>query len=174
MRCVRGLHGIEGAYGGGPSQPRHVVGDQIVPVGTRHEIFGGLEMLPLPYFQPAINLLDALEAGDAADLVEFLASRFDAPTMVTTDGAPIVSCVACYERAMQEELSARYDDGAWTWAQQREDAPSPYPTVLGSLQMDGIELRVTAMSEARFETLLADLEHIDSLSLTESERVPFD
>ncbi len=36
---------------------------RIVPVGTQHEIFGGLEMLPLRYFQPAVTLLDARAGG---------------------------------------------------------------------------------------------------------------
>lgn len=153
---------------------------RIVPVGSRHEIFGGIELLPPPYIQPAITLMDALEAGeaDAADLVDFLASRFEAPTLETSDDEPMVQCQAVYEisdvHATREALDFLYggdDDG--TWIADDEDSAS-IPTVLGTMTIDGSQLHMTSMSEARFDRILADLEQIDTLSLVDSQRAYLD
>lgn len=162
---------------------------RIVPVDhapqTCWQIFGGIEPLPLWQYEPAIALLDALDAGeaDASDLVEFLTARFAPPTLTTTDGEPMVSCLARFEildaPPMVSALDARYgdEDGAdgsgaaersWTWT----DSVGTHPTVLGSLAVDGKELRVEAMNEKRFETLLADMATVPGLRPLGQRRTP--
>ncbi len=170
-------------------KPGNRIVARIVPIDdtgqTSWQIFGGIEPLPLWQYEPVIGLLDALDAGDAAapDLVEFLTARFAQPTLTTTDGEPMVSCVARFEildaQAMVAALDGRYgdeddddgsaaDEGNWTWT----DSVGTFPTVLGSLAVDGTELRVEAMNEKRFATLLADVATVPGVRMLGQQRTP--
>lgn len=86
---------------------------RVVPVGEAFEIWGGIEPVALHARTATIELLDS--EPDAEDLVHFLSARLAPPTLVNTEGDPLMMCSATVRVASDIDLDRAYDreDGQW-------------------------------------------------------------
>ncbi|MDE1675301.1 SEC-C domain-containing protein [Nocardia gipuzkoensis] len=132
----------------------------VVPVGDDVLLTGSLEPVSLPHRS---RLLEMLESDTTAprDLVAFLSARFAPPQLVTTSGDPMVFCQAHLTitdpDTVRHHLTEHYNHDTtdrWTWLDDND-------TVLGGLRLTGDELIIDAISEPRFDTLLATIRELD-------------
>jgi hypothetical protein len=143
------------------------------------QLFGGMEPVALHERDALIELLDA--EPDPTDLVAFLSRRFAPPTMVNTDGDPIVMCRATVKADDVAGLQTALDDRYHRSADQ--DLPQWYEHIAtdgmnrisASLTLDGEMLTVDTNSERRMARVLAALNQLDpELQVVEEVRRPLD
>ncbi|WP_024440941.1 SEC-C metal-binding domain-containing protein [Mycobacterium sp. UM_WGJ] len=158
-------------------QPGQLICARVVPTDDDVvEFFGGIEPVALHQRGPLIELLDS--EPDPVELVAFLTRRFAPPTLVNTEGDPMVLCEArvrvstpiavaaeldeCYERT--EDDPPRWIEFVTTDGQQR---------VRAGLGLDGDTATVETNSEARMDRVLGVLHGIDpALEVLEETRTP--
>lgn len=152
---------------------------RLLPVGETWQIFGGLEPVPMHQEERAVALCDELEAGTAgpADVVGFAAARFAPPTLVTTDGEPMVHCTATYRVAdnasTAADLARLFEDvggGSFTALADNGGSDGNGATVLGQLELSDNTLTLDTMNEKRFAALKAQLGALSGLRLVDEQR----
>ncbi|ART68354.1 hypothetical protein BTO20_06975 [Mycobacterium dioxanotrophicus] len=152
---------------------------RVLPAGDTMQLFGGMEPVALHERDALIELLDA--EPDPTELVAFLSRRFAPPTMVNTDGDPIVMCRATVKADDVAGLQTALDDRYHRSADQ--DLPQWYEHITthgmnrigASLTLDGEMLTVDTNSERRMARVLAALKQLDpELQVVEEVRRPLD
>lgn len=135
------------------------------------EIFGGGAVVSLGEREALIALLG--EAPSPLDLVRFVARRFAGPEIQTSGGDPLEFVEGTFTTTaparLRRALDARLDpagDGSWTLL---EPGTGPTQRVLGSVELAGRTLTASAMSQARYATLLEILDALD-VPLVEKSR----
>lgn len=144
---------------------------RVVPDGESHVLIGGLfGVAP----GTETGLLDLLEQRDGYALLHYVSLLHRPPTLVTTDGDPLVDCRADLEvpapEAARAELDRRYesDGDGWVWF-------AGSRTVGGWLRMTGSVLSVRTMSESRLDAVCAELlAALPAARVTDDERRPFE
>ncbi len=142
----------------------------VVPDGAGFQIIGGALTVPLRLRDPLLATLDA--EADAFEVATLIGAASAPPTIVTTDGEPVVLCEARYRMSDAEGLAAldavldRVDDETWS------DGLSP---VRGMVAVEGDELAVSATSVGRFRGLRARVEAaVPGLVLLRESETPVD
>ncbi|MEV2226118.1 SEC-C domain-containing protein [Nocardia vinacea] len=146
----------------------------VVPVGNEVMLTGSLEPVSVPQRGPLMELLES-EATAPRELVELLSARFAPTRLVTTSGEPMVLCQArltisapdTLRRKLDQQYQHNDDDtNHWSWLDENS-------TVLGGLQLLDNELVLEAISEPRFDTLLATVAELDpTAQLVSDTRTP--
>lgn len=125
---------------------------RVVPTGSTMQIFGGIEPIALGQREALLELLDDDDL-DPADLVDFLSARHAPPSIVTSDGEPLVVCEATFAiddaATLRRSFGNRYgpsSDDQWRWLVGE--------SVHGTIRIVDGELVLNAMNERRFDELL--------------------
>lgn len=142
--------------------------------GTTHQIVGGIAGVTL---HSRDRLMDLLDAGASAfDVADELARARRAPTLVNSEGEPIVRCEGTYRLADPAGAPGRLDahferHDAGTWAEMVEH--DSQHRLRAHLAVEGDVLTLSANSEARFErakAMLADaLGSLDCIAETRED-----
>jgi hypothetical protein len=149
---------------------------RVVPDGESHQLIGGL-------FQVApgteTHLLELLDRGDGYELLHWVAELHRPPTLVTTDGDPLLDCRAELEMpdpaGARAELDARYEPDGDGWAWSTATDTDGARTVRAWLHLAGGMLTVRAMSEPRLDAVLTELRAaLPDAAVTRDERRPMD
>jgi tetratricopeptide (TPR) repeat protein len=149
---------------------------RIVPAKDTTQIFGGIEPVALHERDELIELLDS-EPGPL-DLVAFLTRRFAPPALRDTEGNPLVLCETTLRTDDPSALTAVLDE-----TYQRDDTDTPqwfeHVTIDGTewiratLRLDGPELTINTISEARIDRVLNTLHPLDpTLTVIDQSRQP--
>ena len=125
---------------------------RVVPAGSTVQIFGGIEPIALGQREALLQLLDSDDL-DPADLIDFLSARHAPPTIVTSDGEPMVVCEATFSiddvGTLRRSFDNRYGpstDDHWRWLVGE--------SIHGTIRIVDGELVLDSMNERRFDELL--------------------
>lgn len=157
-------------------QPGQLICARVVPTGEGMEFFGGAEPVALHERDPLIELLD--DEPDPMELVAFLTRRFAPPTLINTEGDPMVICEAQIRVSDPVALAAELDE-----CYERTDADPPQwiefvttdgmQRVRATLALDGDTVAVDTNSDARMDRVLAVLRGIaPALEILDETRTP--
>ena len=156
------------------SQQLHV-GDllltRVAPVGDHNTIFGGGTLLSFGERDQVIDLL-ATDPGPA-DVIGFVARRFQPPVVVTPEGDTLESVEGTFTTTAPAQLRRALDThltpaGEDSWHLLHGD-PDQQQRVLGTLDLLGKTLTVFALSAARYQHLIGVLGQLD-VPLVEKSR----
>lgn len=150
---------------------------RVVPDGESHQLIGGLfGVAP----GTETGLLDLLDRRDGYELLHRVSLLHRPPSLVTTDGDPIVDCRAELEvpdpAMARAELDRRYepDGDGWVWFADA-DTDGASRTVRGWLTLVGGVLTVRTMSESRLDAARAELlTALPGARVIGDERRPFE
>lgn len=136
---------------------------RVVPAGDTKQIFGGLEPVALHERGPLIELLDS--GPDPLTLVAALSRRFAPPTVIDTEGDPLVICEATVrvgDPGIESALDETYDrlDGVEGLHWLEHVTIDDMPRVRASLVRDGDTLRVETTSVRRMDRVMATLRRL--------------
>lgn len=158
-------------------KPGHLICARVLTAGDTAEFFGGLEPVALHERDAHIDLLD--DDPDPVELVAFLTRRFAPPTLVNTEGEPMVLCQCTVEVSDPPLIASALDD-----AYERMDDEDPprwheqvithgMPRIRATLTLDGTVLTVDTNSEARIERVLDRIRRLDpACRVTAESRQP--
>jgi hypothetical protein len=125
---------------------------RVVPAGSTVQIFGGIEPIALGQREALLQLLDSDDL-DPAELIDFLTARHAPPTVVTSDGEPMVVCEATFSindvGTLRRSFDNRYGpstDDHWRWLVGE--------SIHGTIRIVDGELVLDSMNERRFDELL--------------------
>lgn len=147
---------------------------RVVPDGESHQFIGGAFRVAPGTETP---LLDLLDRHDGYGLLHHVAELHRPPTLMTSDGEPLLDCRAELEvpdpAAAHAELDRRYeaDGGGWVWF----DAPDEHGgwTVRAWLHLTDDVLTVRTASAPRLDAVLTDLRiALPEARMTCDERAP--
>ena len=147
---------------------------RVVPDGESHQFLGGAFRVAPGTETP---LLDLLDRHDGYGLLHHVAELHRPPTLMTSDGDPLLDCRAELEvpdpAAAHAELDRRYeaDGGGWVWF----DAPDEHGgrTVRAWLHLTDDVLTVRTASAPRLDAVLTDLcTALPEARVTCDERAP--
>jgi hypothetical protein len=147
---------------------------RVVPDGASHQLVGGLFRVPPGTEGPLLELLDR---HDGFGLLSFVAQLNRPPTLVTTQGEPLLDCRSRLTvpdpPAARAELDRRYEPDGPGWVSYLDpDAPDPR-TVRAWLNLDGDILGVRTLSETRLDAVLAELRTaLPGARVDRDERLP--
>jgi hypothetical protein len=154
---------------------------RVVPVGTEHQLIGGVFPVRPGHER---TLLDLLDEGDADDIAEWVAALEQPPRLSTREGEPMVECevvVDARDRGLVAFLDEHYerddtddDADATTW---REMFPlnEDERILRATLTVDGTRVTVQTHSEPRAERVLSVLqEHFPDSVVVSDHRTPLD
>ena len=131
---------------------------RVVPDGESHQLIGGLFRVRPGTEGPLLELLDR---HDGFGLLSFVARQSWPPTLVTTDGEPLLDCrgrlTVPDPAAARAELDRRYEPDGPGWVFYVDPEASDPRTVRAWLQLDGDILGVRTLSAARLDAVLAEL-----------------
>jgi hypothetical protein len=156
--------------------PGQLICTRVLPVGDEFQFFGGLEPVALHERNSLIELLDS--EPDPVDLVEFLTRRFAPPTLVNTEGDPLVMCEATVRvqdsARIVAELDGAFDRTEGNQLQWLDQVITHgMLRVAATLTLDGDVLTVSTNSEARMDRALETLTGLDpSVSVVDDVRTP--
>jgi len=170
--CARIVH-VEDQRAGGQ------VGavDAAVPVGETMQVFGGIEPVALADRDELLSLLD--DGCEPEELVAFLTRRFAPPTLVNTDGDPLIFREVVLRvsdpEALAIGLNAAYrhleDTEPPEWLHER--SIDGFERVGARLRLTGAVLRLETNSDRRMDEVLATVRELDPLaSVVADEREP--
>ncbi len=150
---------------------------RVVPTGDIMAFFGGIEPVALRERDALIDLLD--DEPDPVTLVAQLTRRFAPPTLVNTEGDPLVICEATVQVGDPAGIAAALDD-----TYDRDDGEEPprwfehvtthgMERIRATSVLDGDTLRVETNSEKRMDRVLATLARLDpAMKVLEDVRRP--
>ena len=128
-----------------------------VPDGESHQLVGGLFGVP-PGRERA--LLDLLDEGDGIALLDHVAAQHRPPTLVSSDGDPVVDCHVVLAvpdpTQARRELDRRYQPEEEGWVLLEEVAEDEN-RLLATVGLSGSEITVRTHTEARLDHLLDEL-----------------
>ena len=156
--------------------PGQLICTRVLPVGDEFQFYGGLEPVALHERNSLIELLDS--EPDPVDLVEFLTRRFAPPTLVNTEGDPLVMCEATVRvqdsARIVAELDGAFDRTEGDQLQWLDQVITHgMLRVAATLTLDGDVLTVSTNSEARMDRALEALTILDpSVSVVDDVRTP--
>ena len=131
---------------------------RVVPDGESHQLIGGLFRVPPGTEGPLLELLDR---HDGFGLLSFVAGLSRPPTLVTTEGEPLLDCRAQLAvpdpAAARTELDRRYEPDGPGWVSYVDPEASDQRTVRAWLELDGDILGVRTLSAPRLDAVLAEL-----------------
>jgi tetratricopeptide (TPR) repeat protein len=178
LRDVRtgDVHEVRERTASATLKPGQLICARVVPAGETYQIFGGLEPVALHDRDGLIELLDS--EPDPVELVAFLSRRFAPPTLVNTEGDPLMICEATVRVGASTPIESALDD-----AFDRADGEVPqwleHVTTHGMnrisaiLGLDGNTLTIQTNSERRMDRVLATVRRLDpSMTLVSDERFP--
>jgi hypothetical protein len=152
---------------------------RVLPAGDTMQLFGGMEPVALHERDALIELLDG--EPDPVELVAFLSRRFAPPTMVNTEGDPIVMCtatvqaddVAGLQTALDKHFDRSTDQDLLQWYE--HITTDGMNRISATLTLDGETLTVDTNSERRMARVLAGLKQLyPELQVVEEVRRPLD
>lgn len=162
-------------------RPGQLICTHLLSVGDGVAMFGGVEPVGLHERDALIELLDG--EPEPEEIVEFCTRRFAPPTLVNTEGDPLVLCRAEFRTGDPAALAAALDD-----TYRREETTPDDPSVAewveaktidgldrltASLRLVGTNLTITTNSEPRLDAALATVRSLQpSLALTSQQRTP--
>ena len=158
-------------------KPGQLICARVVPAGETWQIFGGIEPVALHHRDKLLSLLDTDPEPD--ELMAFLARRYAPPTIVTTEGDPLVIADVVLEvgdpaavTAALDRAYARDEDSdppEWRDTQRIEGADR----IRATLRLTGSEVRINATSDRRMDDVLATIRQADPAATVRSdEREP--
>ncbi|MGI8407168.1 MAG: hypothetical protein ACR2L3_01480 [Actinomycetota bacterium] len=156
------------------AQPGLLVCARVVPDGAGHQFIGGIFTVA-PGTEA--HLLDLLDQGDGYELCGYFGDLERPPTVVTTEGEPLVACTAILELpdvneavVVLDRLYRREEAGKWVEMHISERGDG---VLRATLQLDAARLRVETMSERRLERIVSVLqEEIVGAGVLFDERRP--
>lgn len=124
---------------------------RVVPDGVGHQFVGAVFTVPPGRERDLLALLDG---RDGLGLLAWMAAASAPPVITSTDGDPLVACTAVLQvpPAAATMLDERYEPNDTGWA-----SVGAGGLLLGALELDGVELTVRTLTEARMDQLIADL-----------------
>jgi tetratricopeptide (TPR) repeat protein len=150
----------------------------LLPAGNTVQIFGGLEPLSTTARDELMALLDD-DAGPV-QLLEALSARLAPPTLLNTEGEPLVTHEATVSISDPAAISTgldqvyrRTDDDPATprWVEEHTDRS--LPAIRVTITLEGDNLQVNTNSDKRFERTLATLRELDpAATLLTHQRTP--
>lgn len=178
LRDVRtgDVHEVRERMASAKLEPGQLICARVVPAGETYQIFGGLEPVALQHRDSLIELLDS--EPDPVELVAFLSRRFAPPTLVNTEGDPLMICEATVRVGASTAIKAAFDD-VFDRADGEASQWFEHVTTHGmnrisaTLALDGNTLTIQTNSERRMDRVLATVRRLDpSMTLVSDERFP--
>ena len=158
-------------------KPGDLICARIVPTGDIMQVFGGIEPVALRDRDALMVMLD--EGPDADELVAFLSRRFAPPSLVNTEGDPLVICDVVLVPSNPDALSAALDQ---TYRRiEGTDQPEwiferlidGFDRICASLRLDGSDLHLNTNSDRRMDDVLATIRRLDpEAAIISDERQP--
>jgi tetratricopeptide (TPR) repeat protein len=158
-------------------RPGDLICARVVPAGDTMQIFGGIEPVALQYRDALLDLLDS--EPDPDELVAFLSHRFAPPTLVNTEGDPLVIRDVVLAPSDPDSLSAALDG---TYRRIDDTDPPQWiferlidglDRICATLRLSGSNLHVNTNSDRRMDDVLATIRELDpGAAVTSDERQP--
>ncbi|MEX2621790.1 MAG: SEC-C domain-containing protein [Egibacteraceae bacterium] len=146
---------------------------RLLPAGEQCVIAPGVLQIPFTLRDLLLALLDTDPDGVA--IAAWLAAVDAPPELRTTDGDPLVDCVAWFRVADPQAAGAALDetlephDGHWADLAEGDDGQ----VLRGTAALDGDVLEVRTHAESRLEALVATITAaVGDLELLDEQRVP--
>ena len=158
-------------------KPGDLICARIVPTGDIMQVFGGIEPVALHDRDALLALLD--EGPEPDELVAFLSRRFAPPSLVNTEGDPLVLrdivLVPSNPEALSAELDQTYrriegtDQPEWMF----EQLIDGFDRICATLRLTGSDLHVNTNSDRRMDGVLATIRKLDpEVAVISDERQP--
>lgn len=182
------VHDVHDVAFSAQARPGQLVLGWVVPDGDRHQLLPGAAFVDPSSVDYLLALLDD---GDAEGLLTWLRIRSQPPRLATTDGEPVVLCVAELDVedldpvAVREVLDGRYrseaaaggDPNVWHDLGAASADPGDGRSIRARLELDeelGV-LLVEAHSESRLDAVLDALtDALPGVSVLTDRRTPVD